>query len=176
MVLRNINAILKSTSTDCPLIPPTDLYNEGWLVRLFLQWFSQQLDDSHPLSFSKECRWFSEALLPTQFRAEYRGDSLSESWTHADGVIGQFEIGKTGRGDLALSTGAKRFVVVEAKMFSKLSSGVTHARYFDQAARTVAGIAEVLNRADRKPDNMARLGFYVLHLQNRSMPVYLRTK
>jgi hypothetical protein len=47
-------------------------------------------------------------------------------------------------------------------MYSGLSSGVTHAKYYDQAARSVACIAEVLSRADRKPISFSQLGFYVL--------------
>lgn len=47
-------------------------------------------------------------------------------------------------------------------MFSGLSSGVTNAPYFDQAARNVACIAEVLRRAGRSPVALPRLGFYVL--------------
>ncbi len=46
---------------------------------------------------------------------------------------------------------ATQFVVAEGKMYSPLSPGVTHARYFDQAARTVACIAEVLRRGKRTP-------------------------
>jgi hypothetical protein len=47
-------------------------------------------------------------------------------------------------------------------MFSVLSSGVTRATYFDQAARNVACIAEVLFRAKREPAKMGVLGFFVL--------------
>jgi len=52
--------------------------------------------------------------------------------------------------------------VLEAKMFSKLSPGVKHASYFDQAARNVACIAEVLKIAKRPLSEMSFLGFYVL--------------
>lgn len=63
---------------------------------------------------------------------------------------------------MCLAEGATHFVVVEAKMFSGLSSGVTNAPYYDQAARTVACIAEVLRLKDRRPSDLSRLGFYVL--------------
>jgi hypothetical protein len=71
-------------------------------------------------------------------------------------------IGSKGKTDLELTPDASHFVVLEAKMYSGLSSGVTHAKYYDQAARSVACMAEVLSRADRKPQSFSQLGFYVL--------------
>ena len=47
-------------------------------------------------------------------------------------------------------------------MFSKLSAGVKNAPYFNQAARNIACIAEVLSRAGSNPDSFRKLGFYVL--------------
>jgi hypothetical protein len=52
--------------------------------------------------------------------------------------------------------------VIEAKLFSPLSPRVTHAAYFDQAARNVACVAEVLSRAGRRPQELSSLGFFVL--------------
>ena len=46
---------------------------------------------------------------------------------------------------------ARQFVLLEAKLFNRLSSGVKNAPFFDQAARSVACMAEVLRRADREP-------------------------
>jgi hypothetical protein len=100
--------------------------------------------------------------LYSAFLQRYRGDKLAESLTRADGAIGHFVVGEQGRTDLALLPNAKHFVVLEAKMFSKLSSGVTNASYFDQASRNVACIAEVLRLAGRHPVELHRLGFYVL--------------
>jgi len=77
-------------------------------------------------------------------------------------VIGQFEIGKGAKANLVLSSNATHFIVLEAKIFSKLSPGVKHATYFDQAARNVACVAEVLSRAKRSPSELAALGFYLL--------------
>jgi hypothetical protein len=61
-----------------------------------------------------------------------------------------------------LAEGATQFIVTEAKLFSPLSSRVTNAAYFDQAAKNVACIAEVLCRATRKPEEFASLGFFVI--------------
>ena len=90
------------------------------------------------------------------------GDSRAESWTHADGVIGHFVIGNGAKGNLTLHSDANHFVVLEAKMFSKLSAGVKNATYFNQAARNVACIAETLRRAGRQAQELKALGFYIL--------------
>jgi hypothetical protein len=52
-------------------------------------------------------------------------------------------------------------MVIEAKMSSGLSRGTTRAKDFDQAARNVACIGEVLQRASRVPDAMSSLAFLV---------------
>lgn len=166
MITDRIKTMLEACHGTNPLFPPTDLYNEGWLLRLLLDWFSGQDISEYPLSFPGNGKWFSEALLPTAFLPRFRKDPLGESWTHADGVIGHFNIGNTGKGDLSLSKDATHFVVLEAKMFSKLSSGVTHAKYFDQAARNVSCIAETLYRANVWPSKLSRLSFHVFAPQS----------
>ena len=142
--------------------PPTDLYNEGWMLRLILDWLSLNPDIDHDLAFSANDKWYSEALLPSAFLPRVRGDKLAESWTHADGVIGDFVIGADREGDLSLAEGASRILVTEAKMFSKLSSGVKNASYFNQAARNVACIAEVICRAQISPNSLEKIGFFVI--------------
>jgi hypothetical protein len=162
MVINKIKLLLESCSTDQAFFPPTLLYNEGWMLRLIMDWFSTYKLEDHPLSVPKGCKWYSEALLPSAFLPRSRSDSLAESWTHADTVIGHFEIGKGAKGNLILLPDASHFVVIEAKMFSKLSSGVKHAAYFDQAARNVACMAETMKRARCFPSKFTCLGFYVL--------------
>lgn len=162
MVMKRIHAMLQSCATDSPLFPPTVFYNENWLLRLILDWFSTHPVPNHPLAFPEKAQWFAEALLPSAFLARHARDPLAESWTHADGVVGNFTIGRAGKADLLLQPHAKHFVVFEAKLLSRLSPGVKHARYFDQAARTVACIAEILRHADRHPSNLPQLGFYIL--------------
>ena len=154
--------LLRRCHSDETVFPPTDLYNEGWLLRITLDWFSKQKPSGHELSFSQGCTWFSEALLPSQFLARFRGDALSESWTHADGIIGHIRIGRGGKADTSFDTEVTHFVVTEAKIFSKLSAGVKNASYFNQAARYAACIAELLNKVERKPADLKRLGLYIL--------------
>ena len=80
----------------------------------------------------------------------------------ADGVVGHLAIGSGALANVSLTKGALQFVVTEAKMFSPLSQGVTHARDFDQAARNVACIAQVLSVANRPPRELQSLGFFVI--------------
>ena len=162
MFIETFLSLLSNINHDIPNFPPTTLYNEGWLLRLLVDWFSKSGVADHPLSFPKDGHWFSEARLPSAFLPRFKGDPLAESHTNADGVIGHFVIGSKGKTDLELTANATHFVVLEAKLFSGLSKGVTHAKYYDQAARSVACIAEVLKRADRKPNSFSRIGFYVL--------------
>lgn len=122
--LNVVVGLLKRCDSDETVFPPTDLYNEGWLLRVILDWFSKQAPTDHELSFSDGCTWFSEALLPPQFLARYRGDKLAESWTHADGIIGHIIIGRDRKTDTTIDSDASHLVVTEAKMFSKLSGGV----------------------------------------------------
>jgi hypothetical protein len=162
MLLKSFLNLLPNIDHDLPNFPPTIIYNEGWLLRLVVDWFSSSGITDHPLSFPKNGLWFSEARLPSAFLPRFRGDPLAESHTNADGVIGHFKIGSMEKTDLVLNPDAKHFVVLEAKLYSGLSKGVTHAKYYDQAARNVACMAEVLSRADRKPKSFTQLGFYVL--------------
>ena len=119
-------------------------------------------DESFPLGFLQRSTWFSEGLLPTAFKARYQGDRLSESRTNADGVIGHIRIGTKAKADLELIPDVAQFTVVEAKVGAPLSSGTTNVKYFDQAARNVACMAEVIARAGKEPSMFDRLEFVVL--------------
>jgi hypothetical protein len=168
-----ISEMLRLASSDTRNFPATIFYNEGWLLRLVLDWFSRNDGDGHSLTFEPGARWFSEALLPSQFLARMRTDPLAEGWTHADGVIGQVTIGSGALANTLLSKEGSQFLVTEAKLFSPLSPGVTHAPSFDQAARNVACMAEVLCRAGRSPEQLSSLSFLLIapeeHITNRKM-------
>lgn len=148
------------------VMPPTALYNEGWMLRLVLNWFAAHPGLDHPLGFQPNARWYSEALLPSQFAARKRGDDKAESYTHADGVIGHFDT-RPRRGDLSLRPDATQLVVTEAKMYSGLSSGTTRAKNFDQAARNVACIAHMLSESKLHPDKFSKLAFFVIAPQSQ---------
>jgi len=131
------------------------------MLRLVLDWFKTHETQGHPLSFHAEATWFSEALLPSPFRARSRGDRRAETRTHADGIIGHISIGSAGKADVELLPNARQLVAVEAKIGSSLKGGTRNSPTFDQAARSVACIAEVLSRAGRRPDRMNSLAFLV---------------
>ena len=152
--------ILALAGTPAAAIRSTELYNEGWMLRLILDWAQQHARGNHPLTFLPDARWYSEALLRTAFSKRH-GPRLAETSTHLDGVVGHFNIGGTSKGGLTLRDGATQFVVVEAKMWSKLSPRTTNAKGYDQAARTVACIAETLKCADIEVQRMERLAFLV---------------
>ena len=161
-MLQRISRILDTVGqTDSPL-KPTEFFNEGWMLRLVLDHLKNETSRQHRFSFESGAKWFSEGRLPTPFKAGPRGDSNGETRTCADGAIGHLVLGQRGRSDLSLLPSAKQLVVVEAKMFSKLSSGVKHCAEYDQASRYVACIAEVIASADLKPENIDKLAFYVV--------------
>jgi hypothetical protein len=149
-----------------PNFRPTEIYNENWLVKIIMHQAAYIDDPGFPLGFLPGSTWFSEGLLPTPFKPRFRGDPLGESRTHADSVIGHFRIGEKGKADLELSRDAQQFSVVEAKINTPLSSGITHARYYDQVARNVACMAEVVAIADVDPASLSRLDFIVLAPQD----------
>jgi hypothetical protein len=154
--------MLQTCDTDHGVLPPAEVYNEGWVLRLILDWFSSQPASDHPLSFEKGARWYSEILLPSQFLPRFQTDHQAESHTHADGVIGHFSIGRSGKGDIDLHPDAKQLTVIEAKIFSSLSKGIKNFKSYDQAARTIACIAETLSIRHRQIKDISKLGYYVV--------------
>lgn len=160
-ILDRIGEFLNQLHTDERCGPPTLLFNEGWMLRLVLDAAARGAR-CLPAQFQPGARWYTEALLYSPFAARTRGDRLAESATHADGVIGHFDVGKSSRGGLHVAADATQLVVAEAKMFSPLSSGTTRAQGYDQAARNVACLAWALSRAGRPLDSYRSLGFWVL--------------
>jgi len=129
------------------------------MLRLVLDWFKRHQAQGHSLSFHAGATWFSEALLPSPFKARHRGDRSAEARTHADGIVGHFRVG--GKAGVELLPGAGQFVDIEAKMRSPLSRGTQNAPTYDQAARSVACVAEILSRAGRRPGEIESLAFIV---------------
>ncbi len=142
--------------------PPTILYNEGWMLRLILDWFQNNPKIKHKLGVDYGAKWYSEALLPSAFLPRCRKDSRAERPTCADGIIGHFTIRETTRAGVKLTEAATQFVVVEAKIFSGLSQKVKNAPCFNQAARTVACMAEVAKRANIRTSQFENIAFYVV--------------
>ncbi len=153
--------IYASIGTEDQCIRCTDLYNEGWLLRLLLSAAFRGLKIL-PFDIQPHARWYSEGLLPTAFRPRSRGDRLGETATNADGAIGHFGFTDGTKAGLKLNSDATQFVVCEAKMFSKLSKKTTNAPDYNQATRSVACIAQMLSEAGRPVETYTSLGFFVL--------------
>ncbi len=98
----------------------------------------------------------------SRFLQTEQGDPRAESFTHADGIVGHFEITPGERGDATLSPNAKQFVAIEAKLGSALSVGTRNAPTYDQAARNVACIAHLIGRSGLAPSKLERVGLYVI--------------
>lgn len=142
--------------------PPTEIYNETWMLRLVLEAFRTTDIADHPLAFLPESDWYSEARLGSRFRPTHKGDTLGEGVTHADGVIGNFSIRADTSAGLELPESTKQFVVVEAKMASNLSVGTTRVAKFNQATRNISCMAHSICDAGLKVDDIANVGFVVL--------------
>jgi hypothetical protein len=157
-----VSELINSFNPSDPNYRPTEIYNESWLIKLVMHYASSIRDPDFSINFHPGSTWYSEALLPTKFKARYQGDKLSESRTNADGVIGHFQIGNQAKADFELSPTPSQFIVLEAKMFSPLSPGITNARYYDQTARSVACMAEAISLSDVEPGQINNIGFYVV--------------
>ena len=148
-------------------ILPTALYNEGWMLRLVLNWFSKNPETGFRISFNKEARWFSEGGLEPAFAG-------GEGYTAADGIYGNFTVGTQGalshknnvkaRGisDIRPEKNCGQFVVIEAKMCSGFSTGITRDGKYNQAARYLACMSHVLHEAKIDINTIKDLAFYVL--------------
>jgi len=158
--LNRIFTILESVGRAKSPVLPTLLFEEGWLLRLVLSIAAEGVD-CLPFKFVAGSRWFSEPRLYSAFLATSRRDSLAETHTHADGVVGHIDVGVDTKSGLTLSAGGSQFVVIEAKISSPLRSGTTRAKYFDQAARNVACMAQSLKRCGQAIEQWESLAFYV---------------
>jgi hypothetical protein len=162
-----IDEILSRCGTPDSVLPPTELFNEGWMLRLVLDWLDRNRGYPNVLGFEPGARWYSEALLPSRFLPRNRGDRLAESFTHADGVIGHFTVQSGSRGDAVLDSDPGQFIVTEAKLGSSLSAGTKNAPSYDQAARNVACMAHMVASAGIRLSSLKRLGFFVLAPQQQ---------
>ena len=159
--------MLEIAHTKTAVFPHTDLYNEGWMLRILLSVQSEGID-CLPFTFQPGAKWFSEAYINSPFLPRVRtGDPLGERHTHLDGAVGHFKFRLDTKLGLILTSDSTQFVVTEAKMFAGLSKGVTNAKDYDQAARTVACIAWIIKQSNRSVKDLKSLGFYVIAPQKQ---------
>lgn len=179
MIPESLFTILRSSESkddNRNYFPPTEVFNEGWMLRLVLYALQTVDVPGHPLKFlDNDATWYSEARLISPFLRKPKKDlpggntdTLGEGYTNADGVIGHFGFDPNHKAKLELRPGTRQFIVVEAKMFSNLSSGTTHAPGYNQAARTVACMAKTIELSGIPLDNLDSVGFFVV-APNREM-------
>jgi len=146
------------------------------MLRLILSWFQSHNLPRHILQFQDGATWYSEAFLPTPFKPRSRVDPRGETRTHADAVVGHFDIERAPRADKMLLPQATQLIVAEAKINSPLSSRTSHAPKFDQAARNVACIAELLRIVNRHPSKIQALAFVVIAPQEHILEITAKLK
>ena len=134
----------------------TELYNEGWMLRLVLFWFHKnpQCSYNDKISMKQGVHWFSEGRLESPFE--------KEGYTRADGVYGNIEIGDKGDSDIKLAKNCKQFIVTEAKIFSKYSAGITKIENYNQAARNIACMYQIVENSDQSYHDIEEIAFYTL--------------
>lgn len=142
-LIQLVSEILSKCNSNETNISPTLLYNEGWMVRLLVSASIQEGIHLQDIDFSKVRNWYSEGLISTPFLPTERSDKLGEGYTHADMVIGDFEVKPSERGDITIKGDNGLFGVIEAKMRSKLSAGTKNAPGYNQASRNLACIAYI---------------------------------
>jgi hypothetical protein len=162
MIPQRLFQILKfAESNESSHFPLTNVFNEGWMLRLILD-AVQTFSINSELRFLAGSRWYSEALLDSCFQPATKSDPLGEGHAHADAVIGHFDFREETRTGLRLRSCSRQFVVVEAKMFSNLSQGTKNAPTYDQAARNVACMATTIAHSNLRVNDLESVGFFVI--------------
>jgi hypothetical protein len=146
--------------------PPSELFSEGWMLRLLLDAHSNG-HGGLPVPITANAVWHSEARLSSPFQRSHQGDPYAETHTHVDGVIGQFGFRPGTTAGFHLAPDATQFVVIEAKMGSKLAPGTAKAPWYDQAARNVTAMAWTLAQAGLDPCGLDSLSFVVIAPRDR---------
>lgn len=118
-------------------INPTIIYNEGWMIRLLvIESMIQKLKiEGIDFELLAKKKWSSEALIKSPFVTAIIN---KEGYTHADIILGDFEVNFENRGEATLQKDNPKILgVIEAKMRSDLSQGTTNAKDYNQASRSV---------------------------------------
>jgi hypothetical protein len=135
------------------LFAETEVFNEGWLLRSVLkEWKTSSRRSRFAFfRFPPDARVYSEGQLFTPFKvrpkSERTGDGKGEAHTHVDGIVGDFSIADGTKSGIELDGGCQCIAVFEAKLYSPISKGVTHAPKYDQVSRTAACLIHALLEA-----------------------------
>ncbi len=141
-----IDTLLKNETN----FPQTIIFNEGWLLRIVLNWVFENNTALNQIDYVKESSWFSEGLLSSPFHHRSRNDKLAEGKTHADGVTGHFIVSEGAKADIRLKNQGTYFAIFEAKLFSNFSPGTKYFPTYNQVSRNIACMAylETINPHD----------------------------
>lgn len=155
--------ILEEVQSEESHFPKSFIYNEEWMTKLLL---TTQFKGNSCLPFCVQdgSTWFSEAHLLSPFlkRKNLEKDNLAERQTQSDAVIGQIKIRPGTKSGLSLTSNSSQFIVLESKIYSSLSPRVSNAKYYDQAARSIACMAKTIEAVNVSVDDFNSLGFYVI--------------
>lgn len=158
---------LIDSSAITPRYPPTSIFNEGWLVRLVMDWFSQHPASGHPLHFLSGSTWFSDGLIATPFLPRFRNDPLGEGRAHTSAVFGHIAISRENKVDLVAGTELPQFCVIDARLMNDPNPSQRGFPGFDPSARLVACTAETLRRARIRPEECDSLALFLVAPQER---------
>ncbi len=124
--------------SDLKHINPTEIFNEGWMLRFLIQLSIIQEIKFEGVDFGSLKNWTSEGLIDSPFveKARYK-----EGYTHADAALGDFDVKYTENGKIKVDPDADFFGIIEAKMGSNLSNGTKHFPKYNQATRNIVCIA-----------------------------------
>ena len=62
-MLAAVYEILDRCGSENSVLPPTVLFNEGWMLRLVLDWCDRHRGVKHALAFEEGAAWYSGGLL-----------------------------------------------------------------------------------------------------------------
>lgn len=173
-MLREICAIIDLTDDENKrIISPKLIYNEKYLIRLIMYWFSHKnqfiinsdLDRIICKAFQSVdgARYYTNATIETPFKVRMKGekDLLAESSSTVSGVVGHFKVlyGKR-KERLVLLPNASQFIVLEATMIKPLKKETRNFKRYHQIVRDIGCMIQTLNHLEDK--FLDHLGLYVI--------------
>jgi hypothetical protein len=140
---------------------PTYIYCEGWLLRLVMTWFNDNRHIPYDVRLINNSTWYSEASLLSVFKKITKnGKEKSEGPTYCDAIYGDIVL-LPGSYKIELKSNCKQLVVVEAKMYSKYSSGTSNAKgTYNQASRIICCMCNLFKKQNMSFNNVDNLAFY----------------
>ena len=151
-----------------PPIARSEVYNETWMLRLTLALLHDYKGEFNidgnkktiiaDIQKAVRKRWISEGGLHPAFK--------NEGPTWADAVIGDIDLGTEMKREIIVDTTDEKLtgiMVIEAKIGSKLSEGITQDENYNQAARNIACLAKLVldQEQDKKQVPIGKCRFVV---------------